>query len=91
MFNHGNVKLPRWFDSFIRPVLVTPDMHLVHHSTATSEQQSNYGFALTIWDRLFGTYRPESAKGRDAQPIGLAEYGDNRPEQLGWSFKLPLT
>jgi sterol desaturase/sphingolipid hydroxylase (fatty acid hydroxylase superfamily) len=91
LFNHSNVELPRWLDRAIRPFLVTPDLHLVHHSTAIGEQQSNYGFALTIWDRLFGTYKDESAFGREAQPIGMGEYPDERPAQIGFSLKLPLT
>jgi sterol desaturase/sphingolipid hydroxylase (fatty acid hydroxylase superfamily) len=90
LFNHGNMALPRWLDRLLRRFIVTPDMHLVHHSTATGEQQSNYGFALTIWDRLFGTYTAESAFGRKAQPIGMEEYPDERPAQIGFSFKLPL-
>lgn len=91
LFNHSNVELPRRLDRAIRPFLVTPDLHLVHHSTAVGEQQSNYGFALTIWDRLFGTYKDESATGRDAQSIGISEYPDERPAQIGFSLKLPLT
>jgi sterol desaturase/sphingolipid hydroxylase (fatty acid hydroxylase superfamily) len=90
LFNHGNIALPRWLDRLIRPVLVTPDMHLVHHSTELSEQQSNYGFALTIWDRLFGTYTAEARTGRDAQRIGLAEVQDNRPGGFIWSAKFPV-
>ena len=91
VFNHGNLALPRWLDRMLRPFLVTPDMHLVHHSTATSEQQSNYGFALTIWDRMFGTYKTESAAGRECQTIGLLEAQDTRPEGFLWSAELPLT
>ena len=91
MFNHSNVALPRWLDRVIRPVLVTPDMHLVHHSILKEEQQHNYGFALTLWDRLFGTYAAESSLGQDSQPIGLAEITDERPEKLVWSLKFPLT
>lgn len=91
LFNHSNVELPRWLDRAIRPFLVTPDLHLVHHSTAVGEQQSNYGFALTLWDRLFATYKSESAFGREAQPIGVTEYPDERPAQIGFSLKLPLT
>lgn len=90
-FNHGNIALPRWLDRLIRLFLVTPDMHLVHHSTALKEQQSNYGFALTIWDQLFGTYCAESDKGRDYQPIGISEMQDKRPTHTGFSLKLPLT
>jgi sterol desaturase/sphingolipid hydroxylase (fatty acid hydroxylase superfamily) len=91
LFNHGNVELPRWFDRMMRRFIVTPDMHLVHHSTVVKEQQSNYGFALTLWDRLFGTYIAEAAMGRDAQYIGIDEVQDNRPASFIWSAKLPLT
>jgi sterol desaturase/sphingolipid hydroxylase (fatty acid hydroxylase superfamily) len=90
LFNHSNINLPPWLDRLLRPFLVTPDMHLVHHSTALAEQQSNYGFALTLWDRLFGTYRKISAMGRDTQPIGLEEAQDHRPADFLWSAKLPL-
>jgi sterol desaturase/sphingolipid hydroxylase (fatty acid hydroxylase superfamily) len=91
LFNHSNVKLPGWLDRTIRPLLVTPDMHLVHHSTLTTEQHRNYGFALTLWDRLFGTYADESELGRDGQAIGLAEITDDRPARFGWSLKFPMT
>lgn len=90
-FNHGNIELPRWLDRTVRLFLVTPDMHLVHHSVIMREQQSNYGFALTIWDRLFGTYVDESENGRDLQSIGLADMQDARPSHAGISLKLPLT
>ncbi|HEX4873975.1 MAG TPA: sterol desaturase family protein [Sphingorhabdus sp.] len=90
-FNHGNVELPRWFDRLIRHILVTPDMHLVHHSVIKREQQSNYGFALTVWDRLFRTYRAESDSGRTQQCVGLSETRDERPTHAGFSLKLPLT
>lgn len=90
-FNHGNIELPRWLDRIVRPILVTPDMHLVHHSTKMREQQSNYGFALTIWDHLLGTYLTESEDGRNDQQIGLAEMQDTRPTHAGASLKLPLT
>jgi sterol desaturase/sphingolipid hydroxylase (fatty acid hydroxylase superfamily) len=90
LFNHGNVKLPQWTDRLIRPFFVTPDMHLVHHSTAISEQQGNYGFALTLWDRIFGTYKEKAIAGPDEQDIGLSEMQDDRPAQLFWSMKLPF-
>jgi sterol desaturase/sphingolipid hydroxylase (fatty acid hydroxylase superfamily) len=66
-------------------------MHLVHHSVVLKEQQSNYGFALTVWDRLFGTYVAESSLGPDQQAIGLTESQDSRPTALAYSLKLPLT
>ncbi len=72
MFNHGNLRLPGRLDRVLRWVLVTPDVHLVHHSIRMGEQHSNYGFALTLWDRIFGTFLPESADGKDGQQIGLA-------------------
>ena len=91
MFNHGNVELPRGVDRILRRFLVTPDMHLVHHSVSVPEQQSNYGFALTVWDRLFGTYVRESFLGREQQAIGIADQQDERPTGLSYSLKLPVT
>jgi sterol desaturase/sphingolipid hydroxylase (fatty acid hydroxylase superfamily) len=91
IFNHGNLELPRGVDRFFRRFLVTPDMHLVHHSVLVPEQQSNYGFALTVWDRLFGTYAIESSLGREQQAIGLAELQDSRATEIGYSLKLPVT
>jgi sterol desaturase/sphingolipid hydroxylase (fatty acid hydroxylase superfamily) len=91
LFNHSNISLPRRLDKIIRYFIVTPDMHLVHHSVILSEQHRNYGFALTIWDRLFGTYADESVLGREKQAIGLADVADNRPSGFVWSMKLPLT
>ena len=66
-------------------------MHLVHHSIMVDEQKHNFGFALTIWDRLFGTYRIESILGSESQKIGLAEIDDARPSGFIWSMKQPLT
>ena len=91
LFNHSNIRLPHWLDRIIRYFIVTPDMHLVHHSSIVSEQRRNYGFALTLWDRLFGTYANESVAGIDKQQIGLAEVTDKRPSGFVWSMKLPLT
>jgi sterol desaturase/sphingolipid hydroxylase (fatty acid hydroxylase superfamily) len=91
LFNHSNIELPPWLDRAIRPFLVTPDMHLLHHSSIEGEQRRNYGFALTVWDRIFGTYQHESVLGRSGQAIGLADVTDDSPNRLGWSLKLPLT
>ena len=91
LFNHSNIRLPSAFDRLVRLLLVTPDMHLVHHSVIAHEQRRNYGFALTLWDRLFGTYAAEPAAGRDNQHIGLAETQNDRPANFIWSMKLPLT
>lgn len=89
MFNHANIKLPLGVDRLVRLVLVTPDMHRVHHSIHRVEHDSNYGFALSIWDRLFGTYVPQPAMGHDGMTIGL-EWQDDEPSKLGWSLFLPF-
>lgn len=90
LFNHSNIRLPRWLDRIMRRFIVTPDMHLVHHSTDRDEQQRNYGFALTIWDRVFAQYLPKSKHGVEAQPIGLQEVQDNRPARISWSMAYPF-
>lgn len=89
LFNHGNMRLPRGLDRIVRLVLVTPDMHRVHHSVHRHEHDSNYGFALSVWDRVFGTYRPQPETGHDAMTVGL-HWQDDRPAQLGWSLLLPF-
>ena len=91
LFNHSNIRMPRKLDRVLRLFLVTPDMHLVHHSTLVDEQKHNFGFALTIWDRLFGTYQSVSKLGAEHQQIGLAEIDDARPSRFIWSMKQPIT
>jgi sterol desaturase/sphingolipid hydroxylase (fatty acid hydroxylase superfamily) len=71
MFNHGNVRLPASVDRILRLAVVTPDMHRVHHSIDPRETNSNFGFNLPWWDRLFGTYRAQPAAGHDAMTIGI--------------------
>jgi sterol desaturase/sphingolipid hydroxylase (fatty acid hydroxylase superfamily) len=75
MFNHANVSLPRWLEPWVRGVLVTPDMHRTHHSVIESERNSNYGFCLSVWDRLLGTYTSAPHGELD---IGLADRRDPR-------------
>ncbi len=89
LFNHANLALPRGLDRALRLVLVTPDMHRVHHSDDRAEHNSNFGFCLSIWDRIFRTYRAQPAAGHDAMTIGL-DWQDDRPSQLGWSLLLPF-
>ncbi len=89
MFNHSNVKLPLAVDAILRKVLVTPDMHRVHHSIRREEHDSNYGFALSIWDRLMGTYVAQPAEGHDEMTVGL-QWQDDRPTRLRWSLLLPF-
>ncbi len=90
LFNHANLALPKWLDRRLRWFLVTPDMHLVHHSSIVGEQHHNFGFALTIWDRIFGLYQAESVDGRGGQIIGLVEAQDRHPRLFLWSMLLPL-
>ncbi len=80
MFNHGNVGLPSAADRVLRWIVVTPDMHRVHHSAVPQETNSNFGFNLPWWDRLLGTYRAAPAAGHAAMTIGLDAFRD--PGQL---------
>jgi len=82
MFNHGNVRLPRVIDRRLRWLLVTPDMHRVHHSVVRAETDSNFGFSLSWWDRLFGTYRDQPAAGQLGMTIGLDAFRDPRQLRL---------
>ena len=76
MFNHGNISIPVSVDRILRRLVVTPDMHRVHHSIRTQETNSNFGFNLPWWDRLFGTYRDQPADGHDAMVIGVEQFRD---------------
>jgi sterol desaturase/sphingolipid hydroxylase (fatty acid hydroxylase superfamily) len=76
MFNHGNIALPGRLDAVLRRLLVTPDMHRVHHSTLPVETNSNFGFNLPWWDRLLGTYRAQPAAGHVGMTIGLDVFRD---------------
>ena len=90
MFNHANVALPGWLDRALRLVLVTPDMHRVHHSIERREHDSNYGFNLSIWDRLFATYIAQPEKGHLGMTIGLKPYQTEEPAKLSWSLLVPF-
>lgn len=89
MFNHSNIRLGA-ADPPLRWLVVTPDMHRVHHSVDRAEHDANYGFNLSVWDRAFGTYVARPARGHDAMTLGLAPYQDARPTRLGWSLALPF-
>ncbi len=89
LFNHSNLRLPLGLDRAVRLILVTPDMHRVHHSVHRYEHDSNYGFALSIWDRIFGTYIPQPKAGHEAMEVGL-QWQDDRPAKLGWALGLPF-
>ena len=82
MFNHSNVRLPLGLDRKLRWFVVTPDMHRVHHSVEDDEANSNFGFNLPWWDRLFGTYRDQPRAGHEHMSIGIHSYRD--PKQVSW-------
>lgn len=92
MFNHGNVRLPRALDRVLRWVVVTPDMHRVHHSVEPDETNSNFGFNLPWWDRLFGTYRAQPRLGHTAMTIGIRTFRDAATcSRLPRMLALPFT
>jgi sterol desaturase/sphingolipid hydroxylase (fatty acid hydroxylase superfamily) len=91
MFNHGNVRLPAAADRWLRWVVVTPDMHRVHHSVEDDETNSNFGFNLPWWDRLFGTYRDQPRAGHDGMTIGIRGFRDLRQvDRLPGMLALPF-
>lgn len=90
MFNHGNIRLPLKIDRFLRLLVVTPDMHRVHHSVIIRETNSNFGFNFPWWDRLFGTYRAQPAAGHEGMTIGLSQFRDPKRLTLPWMLALPF-
>ncbi|MGA7545046.1 MAG: sterol desaturase family protein [Methyloceanibacter sp.] len=90
MFNHANIALPAWLDRILRSVIVTPDMHRVHHSVLWREHDSNYGFNLSLWDWLFRTYVAQPEAGHAGMTIGLDPYQSAAPTRFGWSLALPF-
>jgi sterol desaturase/sphingolipid hydroxylase (fatty acid hydroxylase superfamily) len=91
LFNHANVRLPSWLDGMLRLIIVTPDMHRVHHSSDPGETNTNFGFNLPWWDYLLGTYLAQPKKGHDAMTIGLADLRDEtRTQRLRWLLVLPF-
>ena len=91
MFNHANWRLPLGLDRVLRRLVVTPDMHRVHHSVIPRETNSNFGFNFPWWDRLCGTYRDQPAEGHDGMTIGLSQYQHQRRQGLTWMLLLPFT
>jgi sterol desaturase/sphingolipid hydroxylase (fatty acid hydroxylase superfamily) len=88
-FSHANLRLPEFLDRRLRWVMVTPNMHCLHHSSYRPETDSNYGTVFTIWDRLFGTYRATPMNGYAGLEIGLTEIRDQRTRDLWWQLKSP--
>jgi sterol desaturase/sphingolipid hydroxylase (fatty acid hydroxylase superfamily) len=91
MFNHANLRLPLWLDRLVRLVIVTPDMHRVHHSVLPRETNSNFGFNLPWWDWLFGTYRSEPAAGHEDMALGITQCREERTvDRLPGMLALPF-
>ena len=89
VFSHANLRMPQGLDRWLRWILVTPNMHSLHHSSYQPETDSNYGTVFTFWDRLFGTYRYGPARSYDELQIGLTEIRDQRAWNLLWQLKSP--
>src|SRR6516162_944320 len=90
MFNHGNVQVPAGLDRVLRLFVVTPDMHRVHHSIDRRETDSNFGFNVPWWDRLFGTYRAQPALGHDRMTLGIDRFREPRELWLDRMLWQPL-
>jgi sterol desaturase/sphingolipid hydroxylase (fatty acid hydroxylase superfamily) len=80
LFNHANIRIPLWLDGFLRTFLVTPDMHRVHHSVIGRETDSNFGFNLSIWDRLCRTYIAQPEMGHEGMTIGVDDFREPREQ-----------
>ncbi len=90
VFNHSNVRLPATLDRWLRLVVVTPDMHRVHHSVRVAETNSNYGFNVPWWDRLMGTYRAQPEDGHEGMSIGLPEHQEGGVQSIPWMLGFPV-
>jgi sterol desaturase/sphingolipid hydroxylase (fatty acid hydroxylase superfamily) len=89
LFNHANLNLPPRVETALRLVIVTPDMHRIHHSNQRADHDTNFGFSLSLWDRMFRTYRAMPQAGQDRMTVGL-EWQDDGPARLGWMLGLPF-
>jgi sterol desaturase/sphingolipid hydroxylase (fatty acid hydroxylase superfamily) len=90
MFSHSNVAMPLWLDRVLRWIVVTPDMHRVHHSIVVRETNSNFGFNLPWWDRLFGTYRDQPAAGHHGMTIGIEQFREPAEQRLDRMLSQPF-
>ncbi|MBN9263397.1 MAG: sterol desaturase family protein [Hyphomicrobium sp.] len=90
MFNHSNIRLPSRVDRVLRWFIVTPDMHRVHHSVVVRETNSNFGFNLPWWDRIFGTYRSQPTAGHEAMTIGIEQIRDPAEQRLDRMLTQPF-
>jgi sterol desaturase/sphingolipid hydroxylase (fatty acid hydroxylase superfamily) len=90
LLSHTNVRLPERLDRALRWLLVTPNMHCLHHSSFQPETDSNYGVVLSIWDRIFGTYSVAPRAGYDAMKFGLNEIAFDQSSDIVWQIRSPM-
>jgi len=90
MFNHANIRLPKTLDKILRTLIVTPDFHRVHHSVIEKETNSNYGFFLSIWDKLCKTHIEQPRETHQGMTIGLTTYQNQNPGKLSWCLTIPF-
>jgi len=87
LFNHANVRLPRWIERPLRLIMVTPALHRIHHSVIERETNTNFGFSVIWWDKIFKSY---TDKADGELTLGLSEYQTNAPSNLWWSLIAPF-
>ena len=87
LFSHSNIRLPAWLDAGLRRVIVTPDLHRVHHSTWQPETDSNFGAVFPIWDMVFGTYRTRTRDAPETMRLGLADDRGREVNELVWLLR----
>ncbi len=90
MFNHANARIPLPLDRVLRWIIVTPDMHRVHHSVERPEHNTNFGFNLSCWDRVLGTYKDQPAKGHEGMTIGLKSFRERTWQSLPRLLAMPF-
>jgi len=90
LFSHANVRIPPALDRVLRYVIVTPDLHRVHHSAWQTETDSNFGAVFPVWDIVFGTFRTATREPHETMALGLEEVRDDRASRLGWLLRSPL-
>lgn len=78
LFNHSNVRIPLWLDKILRLLIVTPDMHRIHHSVVPVEMNGNFGFIFSVWDRVLVTYRAQPKEGQEKMKVGLDVFNDEK-------------
>jgi sterol desaturase/sphingolipid hydroxylase (fatty acid hydroxylase superfamily) len=90
LFSHSNISLPEGIDKWLRFIIVTPDLHRVHHSSYQPETDSNFSAVFPLWDILFGTYRIKPATEQNSMQLGLTEVRDDRISHIGWLLSSPF-